>query len=374
MTIVVLLIALGFAIGMTPLVRQLALRINFVAAPKKDRLHTVATPLMGGVALYIALTGALLLLALILAISDSSDLDNTFTLTELFAVMLCGTFLAAIGLWDDWNDLNSKVKLALQFIPVVALTAATDIQMGLPVGEVFNIGLTVCWYLYVINAFNYTDNMDGISGMIATVAGMFFTVIALMNDQVLLGALAAALAGTSFGFLRYNLFVSEQKIFMGDVGTMFLGFLLATIGLMLSFPAESPWVTWPVPVLVLGVPIFDTAMVFISRWRRGVSFLQGGTDHLSHRFGRLAFGRYGVPFAIGLMGSALGCLALIVMTSDLENSLAAQALAGGCAFYMLYWLEFRVPREFITGKPKPVADVPVADAEEVAEAQTAEQA
>jgi len=95
--------------------------------------------------------------------------------------------------------------------------------------------------------------------------------------------------------------------------------------------------------------------VFVSRWRRGVSFLQGGTDHLSHRFGRLSFGRYGTPFAIGLMGSALGCLAIIVMSSDLENSLAAQALAGGCGLYMLYWLEFRVPYEFITGKPKPEA-------------------
>lgn len=358
MTVLVLLIALGFALGVTPLVRQLALRINFVAVPKKDRLHSVVTPLMGGVAVYIGLAGALGVLALfVMLFSTTGELDSTLPYDEMLIIMVSGTILAAIGLWDDWQALPSRVKLLLQVVPVMLLVLTTDVKMAMPIPDVLNILLTICWFLYLINAYNYTDNMDGIAAMIAMVAGTFFAVIAIINGQFLLAALAAAIAGTSFGFLRYNLFgTSEKKIFMGDVGTMFIGFLLAVVGLKLSFEAESPWVTWPVPVLVLGVPIFDTGMVFISRWRRGQSFLQGGTDHLSHRFARLDFGRFGVPFAIGLIGAFLGCIALVVMHSTLQDSLAAQVVVGLSGLYLLYRMEFAASYEFITGKPKPIEE------------------
>jgi UDP-GlcNAc:undecaprenyl-phosphate GlcNAc-1-phosphate transferase len=116
-----------------------------------------------------------------------------------------------------------------------------------------------------------------------------------------------------------------------------------------------------VPVLVLGVPIFDTGMVFISRWRRGQSFLQGGTDHLSHRFARLNLGRYGTPFAIGLLGSALGCTAILVMHSTLVNSVGTQIAVALFALYLLYKLEFKASYTFITGKPEPTEDVPPAE-------------
>lgn len=355
MTILVLLIALIFALGVTPLVRQLALRINFVAIPKSDRAHTVVTPLMGGVALYVGLVGALVVLAIGTQLFSETlaSLDTTLPLIDLLWVIIVGTTLALIGLWDDWRALDSKVKLVLQLIPICILALLTEVRTLMPVPELLNFLVTVCWFMYVINAFNYTDNMDGIAAMIATVAGAFFTVIAVINGQFLVASLAAAIAGTSFGFLRYNLFTNERKIFMGDVGTMFIGFLLAVVGVKLTFAAESPWVTWPVPVLVLGVPIFDTGMVFISRWRRGQSFLQGGTDHLSHRLARLDLGRFGTPFGIGLMGTFLGCIALIVMHSSLENSLAAQVFVALAALYTLYRLEFKASYHFRTGKPDP---------------------
>ncbi|GAB4509059.1 MAG: MraY family glycosyltransferase [Anaerolineae bacterium] len=365
MAVLVLMVALLFAVGVTPLVRQLALRINFVAVPKQDRLHTVVTPLMGGVALYIGLVGSILLLTVgATIVSESANLDTTFPFGELLMVMFVGTLLAGIGLWDDWRALDSKVKLGLQLIPVVLLALTTDVQIAMPVPEALNFLLTVCWFLYLINAYNYTDNMDGIAAMIATVAGIFFTVIAVITGQFLVASLAAAIAGTSFGFLRYNLFDPQRKIFMGDVGTMFIGFLLAVIGLKLSFAAESPWVTWPVPVLVLGVPIFDTGMVFISRWRRGQSFLAGGTDHLSHRLSRLDLGRYGTPFAVGLLGMCLGSVALIVMHSSLENSIAAQIFVALLALYALYRLEFKASYLFRTGKQEPVKVEPEPQPEE----------
>lgn len=353
MAVLVLITALIFAVVVTPMVRNLAIRIGFVAVPKSDRAHTKTTPLMGGVALYIGFMGAILLLAFIIQIVTTAETtDPTLNFSELIIILVCGTVIAAVGLIDDWYTLPSYAKLGLQILPVLVLILVTDIRIEMPLPDIVNRGLSICWFLYVINAFNYTDNMDGIAGMIATVAGMFFTVITLINGQIMVAALAAAVAGTSAGFLRFNLFENERKIFMGDVGSLFLGFLLAVIGVKLTFPAESPWVTWPVPVIVLGIPIFDTALVFISRWRRGQSFLAGGTDHTSHRFKRLGFDRFGTPFAIGLLGSALGCAAIIIMNSSLEDSLAMQILVGCCGLYLLYRIEFAASYEFITGKSR----------------------
>ena len=353
MTIFVLLIALLFAMGVTPLIRELAYRINFVAIPKSDRLHTQTTPLMGGVALYIGFTVSILLLMIVIEVFGVvREPDASLQFEDMLAILAGATAFAMIGLWDDWRDLNSKVKLLLQMVTVIAFVISTDTQIDMPIPDFLNTFFTICWFLYVMNAFNYMDNMDGVAGMTATVAGMFFTVIALINGQNLLAGLAAAVAGGSFGFLRYNLF-HERKIFMGDVGSLFLGFLLAAIGLILRFQAESPLITWPVPVLILGVPIFDTALVFISRMRRGQSFLQGGTDHLSHRMSRMNFGRFGVPFAIGLLGSALGCTAIIIMYSTLEDSLAIQVFVAVCAAFMLWKLEYAPDYEFITGKSLP---------------------
>lgn len=353
MSIIVMFIAFGFALFFTPIVRQIAIRMDFVAVPKGNRAHQTVTPLMGGVALHLGFTAAMLVLAVALDTIDPNTTLDTLSIRDLFIVFGCGTVMAIIGLWDDWRDLDSRFKLVLQFVPVVLLVVFTDIGIQMPVPEAINILLTFIWYLYVINAFNYMDNMDGVAAMTATVAAMFFSVVAIINGQFLLASLSAGIAGVSFGFLRHNLFESDRKIFMGDVGSLFLGFLLATVGLTLTFEAESPWVTWPVPVLILGVPIFDTALVFISRWRRGQSFLDGGTDHLSHRFNRLGFGRFGVPFAIGLLGSLLGAVAILIMHSELGDSLAAQIFVAFCALYMLYRLEIRAPYSFITGKAEP---------------------
>jgi UDP-GlcNAc:undecaprenyl-phosphate GlcNAc-1-phosphate transferase len=360
MTILVLLIALTFALIVTPIVRQLAIQLNFVAIPKKDRAHSIPTPLMGGVALYIGLTGAILIMTLVGAIASVSiEWDNTLPFKEMFIVLGAGTALAVVGLWDDWRPFSPKVKFVLQLIPVVILPLTTSVYVQMRnIPDPLNFVITIVWFMYTINAFNYMDNMDGVAAMTATVAGTFFTVIAVINGQWVIAALASAVAGTSFGFLRYNLFETNKKIFMGDVGSLFLGYLLAVIGLKLTFEADSPWVTWPVPVLVLGLPLFDTAMVFVSRFRRGQGFLVGGTDHLSHRLSRMEFGRFGVPFAIGLLGSALGCVALIIMHSTLINSLTAQVMVGMVALYMFYKFEFAADYEFRTGKPEPEPQPP----------------
>ncbi len=127
--------------------------------------------------------------------------------------------------------------------------------------------------------------MDGLSGGTTTVAAAFFLLLAAMSGQFLVSALAAALIGACIRFLRYNL--NPATIFMGDTGSLFLGFLLAALAIKLRFPSNVPWITWLVPICVLGLPIFDTTLVFISRLRRGKNPLTTpGKDHLSHRLVR----------------------------------------------------------------------------------------
>ncbi len=356
MAILALFTALLFAAASTPLVRRFALRMNFVDQPKADRAHAAVTPMMGGVAIYLSLTLAMLAFALLATTPLTQalvNIDVSMPWPELAAIILAGTVIAAVGLLDDRRPFPPRVKFALQVPAVLLLALTTSVKIALPIPEVLNIFLTLCWLLYIINAFNYLDNMDGVAATAGAVAATFFTVIAVMNRQVFVAVLAAALAGTLSGFLRYNLFTPNLKIFMGDSGSLFLGFLLAVLGVKLRFDTNTPWITWPIPVLVLGIPIFDTGLVFISRMRRRVGFLRGGIDHTSHRLLRLGLGQYGVPLALGLIGAALGCAALILVHGTLLDSVFVQVIVALIALYALYRLEFKASFELRTGKPAP---------------------
>lgn len=352
MSILVLLTALAFVVVVTPIVRQLAIRINFVATPRTDRAHQNTTPLMGGVALYIGLILAIFLFTILLAIaSDIWDFEDvTWSINKVYITLAMSILMGLVGLTDDRYRFPPFIKASLQLVVIIFLLETTEIGVKMPTVTTFNYYLTVCWILYVMNAFNYLDNMDGTAATVASVAAIFFAVIATINGQVLVAALASAIAGISLGFLRYNLFAEEQRIFMGDAGSLFLGYWLAILGLKLTFPVESPLITWPVPVLVLGIPLFDTSMVFVSRLRRGERFLTGGVDHLAHRLARLDYGRYGVPFLLGFINMLLGSVALLVMHSDITTSLIMQGVVLLIGLYAFYHLDYHASYEFITGK------------------------
>jgi UDP-GlcNAc:undecaprenyl-phosphate GlcNAc-1-phosphate transferase len=173
----------------------------------------------------------------------------------------------------------------------------------------------------ITNAFNLLDNMDGLSGGVGAVAAAFFTLLAAMSrpPQVLVGGLSAALFGVCLGFLVYNF--NPATIFMGDAGAMFIGYMLAAVGIKLRFPGNVTFVTWMIPVLVLGVPIFDTTLVFISRLRRRLNPLTTpGTDHTSHRLVRLGFTQREAVLMLYLAGCGLGVLAMFITQADVIQS------------------------------------------------------
>lgn len=361
MTIViaVFVAALIFALIGTPAVRRLALRLGLIAMPRADRAHTEPTAKMGGVAICLGASLALI----VGGVMTAWFLQSWGNLDELAAILAGALLMGVVGLWDDRVRLKPLPKLLLQVAAaMLPILAGVRIQLSfLP--EFLNLVATLGWILFVTNAINLSDNMDGVAAGISTVTSAFFTLIAAMNGQYLVSALAAATMGASLGFLKYNLPLPRASIFMGDAGAYFLGYMLAILGIKLRFPANVQFVTWMVPVLVLGVPAFDVTMVFISRLRRRISPLRGGIDHSSHRLARLGLGPLGATLSLDLISGTLGMIAVFVMQASLVEGYAVGLMTLALAGYSLYRLEWRLPYELRTGQPsvKPPPDSLPAD-------------
>jgi len=349
----IFVIALFFGSVGTPIVRKAAIESGFVATPKADRAHTEVTALMGGVAIYGSAIVALLVTTAIAHIF----FGNRFGVGEFLGIVLGASLMAAVGLWDDRHALSPKMKLVAQFIPaIVAYLIGVNVSLsflGIPAPwkELVNFIVTVSWILYITNSLNYLDNADGIAVMTSAVTSAFFLLIAVFNGQYLVSTFAAALLGASLGFARYNLPLPKSTIFMGDSGSLFLGYLLAILAIKVRIPANDVVITWMVPVIVLGLPIFDTFLVFVSRQRRGVSFFQGGVDHSTHRLARLGMDKLSVALTVSLISGALGMVALFV--TQITNPIEAYTILASLimiALYVLWHIEFKASYAFRTGK------------------------
>ena len=321
------LVALTFSILATPMARRAALRSGVVSVPRARDVHVQPVPLLGGAAIYLGFVAALLLFG------------DRFYIRELVAIILGATLISLFGLADDRWGLGAPAKLAGQGLAgVVLLLGGTQVQLFAE--PWLNWALTLVWVVGITNALNFLDNMDGLSGGVATVAAAFFLLLAAMNEprQVLVGAMAAALIGACLGFLRYNL--NPATIFMGDTGSLFIGFILAALAIKLRFPSNVALVTWMVPVCVLALPIFDTALVTVGRLRRGVNPLTtAGKDHLSHRLHALGLTKREAVLSCYLLAGACGLVGVyLTQARPLEAYVVAGALAA-VALGGIVWLE-----------------------------------
>jgi UDP-GlcNAc:undecaprenyl-phosphate GlcNAc-1-phosphate transferase len=296
------------------MVRRVAHRYDVLDAPSARKIHANPVPLLGGAAIYLAVIIALL------------TLGQPY-MAQLGSILLAATLMSAFGLWDDKWGMRPIVKLLGQVL-AASILVFSDVQVGflhnflpwtmtIPYVNVdlVNWAGTVIWVVVVTNALNLMDNMDGLAGGVAAVASVFFFLIATLTGQTLVATMAAVLVGACVGFLYYNF--NPASIFMGDTGSLFLGFMLAVVGIKLKFPENSDIVTWMVPVLVLGVPLFDTMLVTISRIRRGIPISRGGKDHFSHRLVALGYTRREAVLILYLIQGALGVAALVVMQANL---------------------------------------------------------
>ncbi|HLN97070.1 MAG TPA: hypothetical protein VK208_01170 [Pyrinomonadaceae bacterium] len=308
------------ALALTPLVRALARRYGMVAKPKTDRWHKKPTAMLGGVAIWLAVV-----ISYFAIIRPATGLAwGHFPESFLDVVIGASTFLFLVGLADDFLHTKPYQKLIGQvmgsaFIVYYGLTLPWTSYLPL------NIALTIFWLIGITNAVNLLDNMDGLAAGIAIIASGFLGLSFLTTGQVNEALLLVTFAGALLGFLVYN--SSPASIFMGDCGSMFIGFFLASAALVnvSGGRSRSFLPVLAVPILVLFIPIFDTTFVTILRKLSGRAASQGGRDHTSHRLVALGTSeRHAVWMLYGLAALS-GFLALLVQQVKLDVSLAAIA-------------------------------------------------
>jgi UDP-GlcNAc:undecaprenyl-phosphate GlcNAc-1-phosphate transferase len=283
---------------LTILAKKLAQRFGFISRPVRDRFSARTVPLGGGIAIFAAITtiiiaGALAIKFLLVPgrlawISKSANINPADFLGKInqLTIMLLGIFiLFALGLWDDIKHLGPFFKLAVQF--AVAMTAASLAEIRVEFfieNKIVTSALSAVWIVLIINAFNFLDNMDGLSAGIAVIAGSILFTAAAISGQVFVGGLALVLIGTLLGFLVFNF--PPAKIFMGDAGSLVVGFFVAMLTLRTTYYHEAQSGRWyPVlmPLVVMAVPLYDFISVTLLRISQGKSPFVGDTQHFSHR-------------------------------------------------------------------------------------------
>ena len=270
----------------TPATLIFARRNGFVAEPSSRKTHHLPIPLLGGVAIWAAFVISLIFFA------EGAEFR------ELAAIIIGGTMVSVVGLVDDHRGMRPRSKLFWQVIAALILVVGNVRVRFL---GLLGLKLDGLWDLQRVN---FMDNRTD---------SPWCSRIAAINGQVLVSSLAAALLGACLGFLVYNF--HPALTFMGDAGSLLLGFMLAVLGIKLNFPHTSQESVWMVPLVVLGLPIFDTTLVTLSRLRRRVSVAQGGADHTSHRMARLGLSHRRVVVSLYFVGIALGVIAVIMSVS-----------------------------------------------------------
>jgi UDP-GlcNAc:undecaprenyl-phosphate GlcNAc-1-phosphate transferase len=319
-------------------VRALALRVGMVDLPGPRKVHLQPVPLLGGLAMY----GGVML-AILFAFDGAARAQSAGIVTG-------ATLVAAVGFLDDRGWLHHQIKLFVAMPLAAGILLASGIHaqvfslfLGGNLGTVLDAALTVLWVVGITASFSILDHMDGMCAGVAAMASIFFIMLAYLNGQTLVSTLGAAVLGASTGFLRWNF--KPAKIFMGDGGAMFLGFLMATLGLKLRLEQANHVSGWFAPLLILGVTIFDTTLVTISRLRRGLlPFATPGKDHAAHRLANLGLGQRGAVLALYSLGALSGGAAVLVAYLSQRGALLVAAIAVTLGLTAVAFLE-RAPYE-----------------------------
>jgi UDP-GlcNAc:undecaprenyl-phosphate/decaprenyl-phosphate GlcNAc-1-phosphate transferase len=329
-------------------VRALALRVGMVDLPGPRKVHLTPIPLLGGLAIYAAVV-----IAVLFAFNGPAR-------AQIVGILIGATLVAGVGILDDRGLLHHQIKLfvGMPFAAAILLVSGIRAQvfsvlLGGRGGDALDAGLTVVWVVGVTASFSILDHLDGLCAGVAAMASVFFAMVAYLNGQTLVTTLAAAILGGAAGFLRWNF--KPAKIFMGDGGAMFLGFLMATLGLKLRLEQANHFSAWLAPLLILGVAIFDTTLVTISRSRRGLlPFATPGKDHAAHRLANLGLGHRGAVLLLYLFGAISGGAAVLVSYLSARGALLVAALAVGIVLIGVVGLE-SAPYERQVDKPAQIS-------------------
>lgn len=292
-----------------PVLRGLAYRYRIVDFPSKRKVHKVMTPLLGGVAIYLGFIAGLAL---------------SFPLSHIIVVIIAAsTLILVLGLIDDIWGLSARFRLVVQLLAALVVVIFGGRIEFLPAGagnDILEYVVSLVWIIGITNAFNYLDGLDGLASGAAVINLSAFAIILYMTSQRSLVILTVVLTAACIGFLPYNFASGRKKVFLGDAGSTFLGFVLAGVGLC-GYWAEGDIVKIAIPILILGVPIFD--MVFTTVMRIAEKKIQSvpewlkyaGKDHFHHYLVDIGLGRLGAVIFIYCTILSLGLSAIIVSRS-----------------------------------------------------------
>jgi UDP-GlcNAc:undecaprenyl-phosphate GlcNAc-1-phosphate transferase len=292
-------LALFLSLFFTPIVKKIAIAKGCVAKPREDRWHKKETALFGGVAIFLSFVFSYLIFV---------EMN-----IQTIGIIACGTLVFGLGLFDDIVHIKPYTKLVGQII-IASLLLTFGLGIKVIPYPFIAMPLTIFWVVAVMNAFNLLDNMDGLSGGIATIVSGILVVYSFLNGSFIIRLPALILAGSLLGFLRYNF--NPARIFMGDSGSMFIGFMLATMTLEGSWHESTHLaMVLVIPFLTLAVPLMDTTFVTLVRRFTSRKVFQGGRDHISHRMVVLGLSEKNtvlVLYSISLIFGGISILSMFV--------------------------------------------------------------
>lgn len=306
-------VALAIALLLTPLVKTLAVKIGAMDVPDHRKVHTRVMPRLGGLAIYAAFVVTILLFLPWLPDSFLSDHDENL----IRALLVGGTVIVLLGGLDDRFQLNAKLKFLVQIAAACIVVFGFDIKINLvnipfgssmqPMGDWLSIPLTILWIVGVTNAINLIDGLDGLAAGVSGIAIATILAMAALMGQSSVILLAAVLLGGVMGFLYYNF--HPAKIFMGDSGSLFLGFALAMLS-MLGFK-QITVVSFVTPILIIGVPLSDTFFAIVRRWVQKKPIFAPDKGHLHHRLQQLGFSHRKTVLIIYAIAAFFGACAVV---------------------------------------------------------------
>ncbi len=322
--------------ALTAYVKSRAIRTGFVSRPSDDRYNRNVVALGGGVAIFwtialFVLVGAAVMKFLVapghLVFIDESITQHTAgfmkKINGLLVVLAAVFILHLMGLWDDKKHLGPFVKLAIQFATAFVAAWFADIRVEMFIeNKLITTVLSVFWIVLMINAFNFLDNMDGASAGIALIATCILMAAAIRSGQIFVGTIGMVFAGTLLGFLIFNF--PPAKIFMGDCGSMVVGFFVALLTLRTTYynpEAGTKLYSVFMPAIVMSVPLYDFISVTFLRLKQGKSPFVGDTQHFSHRLKRRGLSDRQVALTLYLATLCTGLGAVLLQQADLIGAI-----------------------------------------------------
>jgi UDP-GlcNAc:undecaprenyl-phosphate GlcNAc-1-phosphate transferase len=316
MILLALTMLLAFALSLSgvPLARRAALKSGIVDSPDGRLKHQQEpVPYLGGLAVY---------LSFLVSLAFTFEFRH-----DVLGIVLGGTLIVMVGLIDDFGVMTPRTKLAGQLLAVfVLIKSGIRIEIAsLP--DWLDVTLTVFWMVGIINAFNLLDIMDGLSAGVGLISAAFLCSVAVLHGDQTIAFMLAALIGSLLGFLRYNW--RPASIYMGDAGAMFIGLMLGALSMIGKY-TEGHSVSLLTPVLILGMPIFDTLFVMYIRFLRGLPVFLGSPDHIAIRLRHWGLSVTQVVLVSYLGAALLGGVGLLVMAVPQDLALMLSGLTVTC--------------------------------------------